>query len=125
MNPANETKQHGGKSAPTTRPPRDFRGSARIFLAHNGTLIGVVLLIALFATQNDNFLSFRNAQVIGQGIAELGVIAAILALLVIAGSVDLSVGSVASMAGIVAGKVMVDSASSQGASTAPSSVSSA
>jgi len=87
---------------------RDLKGMARIFLARNGTFIGVVVLIAFFASKNENFLSFRNAQVIGQSISELGVIAAMLALLVIAGAVDLSVGSVASMAGIIAGKVMVN-----------------
>jgi ribose/xylose/arabinose/galactoside ABC-type transport system permease subunit len=80
-------------------------------LARNGTLIGVVVLIAIFTLLNDRFLSFRNAEIIGQAIAELGVIAIPLALLVIAGSVDLSVGSIASMSGIVAGKVMVNTGS--------------
>lgn len=80
-------------------------------LARNGTLIGVIALIITFTLINDRFLSFGNAEVIGQAIASLGVIAIPLALLVIAGSVDLSVGSIASMAGIIGGKVMISSGS--------------
>jgi ribose/xylose/arabinose/galactoside ABC-type transport system permease subunit len=84
---------------------------AQYVLARNGTLIGVVGLVIAFTMLNERFLSWRNATIIGQAIAELGVIAIPLALLVIAGSVDLSVGSVASMAAIIGGKVMVSTGS--------------
>lgn len=80
-------------------------------LARNGTFIGLVLLIAVFALLNDRFLSLRNAEVIALQVAELGIIAIPLALLVITGSVDLSVGSIASMAGIIAASVMDDGGS--------------
>jgi ribose/xylose/arabinose/galactoside ABC-type transport system permease subunit len=79
------------------------------FLARNGTLLGLVLLVAFFAIANPNFLTWRNAKNIGQAVSELGVVAVPLALLVISGAVDLSVGSVASMAGIVGGQVMMAS----------------
>ncbi|MEA2288501.1 MAG: ribose transport system permease protein [Solirubrobacteraceae bacterium] len=84
---------------------------AQYLLARNGTLIGVVGLVVVFTMVNERFLSWRNATIIGQAIAELGVIAIPLALLVIAGSVDLSVGSIASMAAIIGGKVMVETGS--------------
>lgn len=76
-------------------------------LARNGTLLGLVLLVVVFTLENGRFLTWPNAKNIGQAVSELGVIALPLALLVIAGAVDLSVGSVASMAGILAAKVMV------------------
>jgi ribose/xylose/arabinose/galactoside ABC-type transport system permease subunit len=78
---------------------------AQYLVARNGTFIGVVALIVLFTYLNDRFLSVKNAEVIGLQIAEMGVIAIPLALLVIAGSVDLSVGSLASMAAIICASV--------------------
>jgi ribose transport system permease protein len=80
-------------------------------LARNGTLIGLGVLILVFALQNDRFISWGNIKTIGQAVSELGVVAIPLALLVIAGAIDLSVGSVASMAGILAGKTMVSTGS--------------
>jgi ribose/xylose/arabinose/galactoside ABC-type transport system permease subunit len=68
-------------------------------------------LVVVFTVLNERFLSWRNATIIGQAIAELGVIAIPLALLVIAGSVDLSVGSIASLAAVIGGKVMVSTGS--------------
>ncbi len=80
---------------------------AQYFLARNGTLLGLVLLVIFFTFANPHFLTWRNAKNIGQAVSELGVIAVPLALLVISGAVDLSVGSVASLAGIVGGLVMM------------------
>lgn len=80
---------------------------AKFFLARNGTLIGLVILIVVFYISNERFLSINNARNILEAVAALGVIAVPLALLVISGAVDLSVGSVASLAGITAAWVMV------------------
>jgi ribose/xylose/arabinose/galactoside ABC-type transport system permease subunit len=79
----------------------------QFFLARNGTLIGLVLLVVIFTALNPSFLTWRNAKNIAQAVSELGVVAVPLALLVISGAVDLSIGSVASMAGIVSGQVML------------------
>jgi ribose/xylose/arabinose/galactoside ABC-type transport system permease subunit len=84
---------------------------AQYLVARNGTLLGVVALVIVFTMLNERFLSWRNATIIGQAIAELGVIAIPLALLVIAGSVDLSVGSIASLAAMIGGKIMVSTGS--------------
>jgi ribose/xylose/arabinose/galactoside ABC-type transport system permease subunit len=83
----------------------------RYALARNGTLLGLGLLIALFSVANENFLSWANAKNIGQAVSELGVVSIPLALLVISGAVDLSIGSVASLSGIVGGMVMMSSSS--------------
>jgi ribose/xylose/arabinose/galactoside ABC-type transport system permease subunit len=80
-------------------------------VARNGTVLGLIVLIVFFALENGNFLSWTNTKNIGQAVSELGVIAIPLALLVITGAVDLSVGSVASMSGILAAKVMESSGS--------------
>ncbi len=74
---------------------------AQYLIARNGTFIGLLALIVLFTSMNERFLSWENAEVIGLQVAEIGVIAVPMALLIIAGAVDLSVGSLATMGAIV------------------------
>ncbi|MBO1900384.1 ABC transporter permease [Leucobacter weissii] len=83
----------------------------KIFVAQNSTFIALLALIAFFAAMNPRFLTFNNAQTILLQIAELGLIALPLAFLVMSGTLDLSVGSVASLAAIVSGGVMVGTGS--------------
>lgn len=80
---------------------------AQYFLARNGTLIGLFVLILIFYFINERFISLNNARNIGEAVSALGVVSIPLALLVISGAVDLSIGSVASLAGITAATVMV------------------
>lgn len=75
-------------------------------LAKNGVFIALILLIIFFTTVNPNFLSLNNGLNILQQVAELGLIAIPLAMLLIAGVVDLSIGSIASVAAVTAGLVM-------------------
>lgn len=88
-----------------------FRQRVKYGLARNGTLLGLVVLVVFFSVENSHFLTWTNVKNIGQAVSELGVIAVPLALLVISGAVDLSVGSVASMTGILAAKVMASTGS--------------
>jgi ribose transport system permease protein len=81
-------------------------GKVKIFLARNGIYVALVLLIAFFTSINPNFLSFGNAQNVLLQAVELGLVALPLALLVMSGSVDLSVGAVASAGAVTAGLVM-------------------
>jgi ribose/xylose/arabinose/galactoside ABC-type transport system permease subunit len=80
-------------------------------IARNGTLLGLILLTIMFSVANENFFSWQNAKNIGQAVSELGVVSIPLALLVISGAVDLSIGSIASLSGIVAATVMVETGS--------------
>lgn len=77
----------------------------------NGTLIGVILLLVVFSITTDNFLTLDNISNIAESSSALGVVAILMALLVVSGAVDLSVGSVASLAGILSGLVMVETGS--------------
>lgn len=81
------------------------------FVARNGTLVGCVILILFFYSWNQNFISMGNVRNVGEAISALGVVAIPLALLVIAGGVDLSVGSVASLSGAVGALVMISTGS--------------
>lgn len=82
------------------------RKNLTVFFAQNGIFIAVLALVAFFSYFNQNFFSAGNARNIILQSAELGIIAIPLAFLLISGSIDLSVGSVASAAAVSAGLVM-------------------
>jgi len=83
-----------------------FAKDIQFGMARNGTLVGLILLILFFHFSNEYFLSLSNARNIGEAVSALGVVAIPLALLVICGAVDLSVGSIASLAGIIGALAM-------------------
>jgi ribose transport system permease protein len=68
-----------------------------------GTLLGFVLLIGLFwALLPDTFLTSRNLLNITQQMSMLAVVSATMTIVMAMGDFDLSVGSIASLAGVVA-----------------------
>ncbi|MFS0732202.1 ABC transporter permease [Microbacterium sp. 1P10UB] len=84
---------------------------AKLFLAKNGIFIALVALIALFGVLNPNFLTLSSATNVLMQATELAIIALPLAFLIMSGTIDLSVGSVASLAGVSAGMVMASTGS--------------
>lgn len=78
----------------------------KIFVAKNGIMFALIALIAVFSILRPNFLSFANGQSMLLQAAELGVIAIPAAFLIMSGTIDLSVGSIASASAVTAGKVM-------------------
>lgn len=72
-------------------------------LRTSGTLLGVLLIVLFFAIQlPDTFLTARNLINISQQLSMLAVIAATMTIVMVMNDFDLSVGSMASLAGIVA-----------------------
>ncbi len=67
----------------------------------NILLAALLLLVLYFSTQSAAFLNLRNLEVIVTNFAAVGLVAAIMALLVISGHVDLSVGSNIGLSGMV------------------------
>lgn len=80
--------------------------SITLLLARNGIFAALVLLVALLAMMNPNFFTLGNAQNILMQSTELGLIVIPLAFLVMSGSLDLSVGSVASAAAVTSALAM-------------------
>ncbi|MBK0418608.1 ABC transporter permease [Leucobacter sp. CSA1] len=78
----------------------------KILLARNGIFAALILLIAVFSILRPNFLSLGNGQSILLQAAELGLIAVPVAFLIMSGTIDLSVGSIASASAVTAGLVM-------------------
>ncbi|WP_244250785.1 ABC transporter permease [Arthrobacter crystallopoietes] len=81
-------------------------GEFKTLMARNGIFMALVLLIIFFSLLNPRFLSMGNAMNVMLQIAELGIIALPLAMLLISGAVDLSVGSIASAAAVNAALTM-------------------
>lgn len=84
----------------------------KLFLARNGIFIALIALVALFGSLNPNFLSPTSGVNILLQATELAIIAVPLAFLIMSGTIDLSVGSVASLAAVSGGLVMAQTGSS-------------
>jgi ribose transport system permease protein len=68
-----------------------------------GPLIGLILLCAFLSFATDTFLSFRNILNVMDQITVLGVMAVGMTLVILIGGIDLSVGSVLALSGMVMG----------------------
>lgn len=71
------------------------------WVTNNILLVALVLLCVYFVTQSTSFLNLGNILVIFQNNATVGIIAVSLTLLVIAGGVDLSIGSTVGLSGVI------------------------
>lgn len=75
-------------------------------LRQSGTLLGFLAIILFFALRlPDTFLTARNLMNIGQQVSMLAVVAATMTIVMVMTDFDLSVGSMASLAGIVAATI--------------------
>ncbi|WP_329059414.1 ABC transporter permease [Streptomyces sp. NBC_01453] len=95
-----------------SRPPAEpakgttatLRGRA-LLSAVNGqnlSLIGALaVVLILFGTLNDNYLSWSNIQVIGEAVTITGLLAVVQTVIIICGGLDISVGSQAGLASVV------------------------
>ncbi|WP_374624498.1 ABC transporter permease [Devosia sp.] len=82
--------------------------NALALLRRYGTLIGFVLILAVFwVSLPETFMTARNWLNISQQLSMLMVVAAGMTIVMAMGDFDLSVGSAASLAGIVAGALFI------------------
>lgn len=85
-----------------SRAPR----SVQILLGQSGVLVGIVALIILFSLTSPYFLDGRNFVNIGQQTTILAVAAFAMTFIILSGEIDLSIGAVASLLGIVMALLM-------------------
>lgn len=77
------------------------------FLRSFGTLIGFLIIVVFFWSQRPaTFMSVRNLLNITQQVSILGVVAFTMTIVMVLGDFDLSVGTMASLAGIVVGMLL-------------------
>lgn len=74
----------------------------------NALPVGLIVIVVVFALMNEHFLTVSNFSVILIQISYVAVVAVPLALLLIAGRVDLSVGSVLALGGVTAGLLLTN-----------------
>ena len=73
-----------------------------------GLLLMLVLIVIYFASASPYFFTLSNALVIGASAAALGVMAVTQTFLIISGGIDVSVGSVVAISGVVMGILITD-----------------
>jgi ribose/xylose/arabinose/galactoside ABC-type transport system permease subunit len=83
----------------------------KVWLVDNGVILAVVVLAAVFAAINPRFISPANLLTILMSIVELALIALPLALLIMSGSIDLSLGAIATVGAVTFGLVSVSTGS--------------
>ncbi len=102
------TEQESAQSLPASK----FRaGGAQtaLWLRRWGTLIGFFALIVVFSLlRPTTFLSFRNWSNIIEQIATLAIVSVTVTVVMVTGDFDLSVGTLASLAGVVAADLMAN-----------------
>lgn len=79
----------------------------KVIVAENGVIGALVLLVVVLTVLNPRFLTGNNVVTIIEQIAEVGLVALPLAFLLMSGSIDLSVGSIASLAAVTFAQVAV------------------
>ncbi|HZZ23960.1 MAG TPA: ABC transporter permease [Roseiarcus sp.] len=90
-----------------------------VFVRRYGTLLGIVLVVVYFWLELPNtFLTARNLLNISQQMSMLAVVAGTMTVVMAMGDFDLSVGSMASLSGIVAALVFISDGSTPVAITA-------
>lgn len=76
-------------------------------LLRHRTLIALLLVTAFFAAIAPNFLSVANFLIMAKHIAIIAILAIGMSFVILTGGIDLSVGSIAGLAGMVAGALIL------------------
>lgn len=80
---------------------RRVSAAGRSVVAQTGPLLGLLVLGAALSILTDRFLSFSNLANVGQQIAVISIVALGATYVIIAGGIDLSVGSVVALSSVV------------------------
>ncbi|MET9730117.1 ABC transporter permease [Streptomyces sp. NPDC006458] len=101
-----DTKNPANSSEPLR--PKRFAGLG----GQNLSLIGALLLVlVLFGTLNENYLSLSNMQVIAEAATITGLLAVVQTVVIICGGLDISVGSQVGVASVVSAMVFTGTGS--------------
>lgn len=80
--------------------------TARRFLTQNALFVGLIVMMVIFATQSSVFLTTGNLRDVAVQSSILGIVAVTSAILLLAGGVDLSIGSTLGFGAVVTGSLM-------------------
>jgi len=71
-------------------------------------VIALLIVITVFATMAPNFLSLANAAIMAKHIATIAILGIGMTYVVLTGGIDLSVGSIAGLSGMIAGALILN-----------------
>jgi len=92
----------------TTPASRTSQRIRRLFSAReSGVFIALILMCVLLAITTDAFLSARNLLNVGRQVSLIGIMAVGMTFVLISGEIDLSVGSIYALSGLVTGMLLV------------------
>jgi ribose transport system permease protein len=100
------TAQSSSTLTPDQAPPRGQPAAARLLrkLAESpeaGVIVACVLVFAIIAANAPTYTSIGNLQVMGRDLAQVGILAVGESVVILTGGIDLSVGALAGLAGIL------------------------
>jgi ribose/xylose/arabinose/galactoside ABC-type transport system permease subunit len=101
-----ETRREPEPAATAGRRRSGARRAAFNWTQRNGLFFALLALVVYFASASDRFLTGSNIKVILLQVAVIGIISVPGAMLILTGHVDLAVGSVMVLAGVVFGQLM-------------------
>lgn len=108
-NPTLLSTDEAAVNVPAPGPPAERPiDSARRIITTNALLVGVVVLIVIFGVLNDAFFTVANFKNVFIQASVISVVAVPSALLLIAGKVDLSIGSTLALGAVVTGLLIND-----------------
>jgi hypothetical protein len=110
MNTLAKSISEKGKALATSIEPQtaEARAHAMALLLKFRTVLALVVVVAIFAVLAPNFLSLGNALIMLKHIAIVAILAIGMTFVILTGGIDLSVGSIAGLAGMVAGALILN-----------------
>ncbi|NDK31636.1 ABC transporter permease [Nesterenkonia haasae] len=91
--------------AEVAEKPKRFNVNLGALIMEGRALVALIIIIAIFALMNDNYLSSGNLATIAKDVAFNAIIALGMLLVILKGGIDLSVGSTVGLTGAVAGNM--------------------
>lgn len=97
-----------GGAVAAAPPPAAYRRWLEVALSSGLALVLIyALMLVVFGLTADGFFTTDNLITIAEGVATLGIVAAVQTVVIISGGFDLSVGSTAALTSVVAAKVLI------------------
>ncbi len=94
------------EGGPAVLPPLP-RMTVRRYIQQFAMLIALIVLVTVSASLNENFLTQANLLNVARQVALTAVLGAGMTVVIISGGIDLSVGAVVALAGVVIAKVLI------------------
>jgi len=87
---------------------KNARPSVKMLLMKSRTLIALALLLAIFGVITPNFFTVTSLVLVAKHVALYGILAIGMTAVIVSGGIDLSVGSIVGLSGVIAGGLIIE-----------------